>query len=662
MKKTVLDEILSLRDWINEHNKRYYEEDDPTVPDWEWDLKFKALTELERANPQYITPDSPTQTVGGRLKEGFKKARHGSLMGSLNNVFNQEEFIEWDSSTREWSLEPEPFGYIRPEDIPRYVLDPKYDGLALSLIYYKGALVRAATRGDGETGEDVTANAMAITSIPKHLNGKYREWEEIRGEVVMHRDVFDKLNTTLTKPFANPRNAAAGSMRQLDPSVTASRELSFYAYDWKDPLISTYGGLTFMLEGMGFQVTVGAQVDTVSEVMAFYEMVKVNRQMFPFDVDGLVIKINDLDLAAKMGMSNRTPRHSIAFKFPSQVAYSVVENIDWQVGRTGVLTPVARITTVPICGVVVSNVTLHNFDEIQRLQIGIGHNIELERRGDVIPKITKVMNPKATVRFVTPPTTCPVCGSNVIKIDAGYYCSGGGSCPAQAKAKIEHFASRMAVNIEGVGPSVVSDLYDREVISTPADLYKLKPSSFNGMEGYGDTKISNILNAIAARKVIPLERFLYALGILCVGEGTAERLTNTFLDYDKFYNATEEDLLAIDDIGPITAKSIMDWKSVAANLDMVEEMRNCGVIIAPALPPKAGSLSGQTWCITGTVDGFSRQSLQQLLKQNGAKVQSGVTTETTHVLVGKHPSSKVKKASEKGIPLISFDDLQKMIA
>ena len=653
MKNTALDEILSLREWINENNKRYYEEDNPTVPDWQWDLKFKALQTLENIHPEYVTDDSPTKKVGGKIKPGFKKARHSNLMGSLDNVFNEAELQFWIATTN----------VLLGQDVKDFVTEPKYDGLALSLSYYNGTLVRAATRGDGETGEDVTSNAMVITSIPHHLIGEYREWEEIRGEVVMHREVFERLNTVLDKPFANPRNAAAGSMRQLDPTVTVSRELQFYAYDIVNADQSrSRMELLEHLRILGFQHGEYTLTNDVTELMHTYNRMMTERANIPFDIDGMVIKVNDLSMANKLGLNSRTPRHSIAFKFPSQVAYSVVENIDWQVGRTGVLTPVARITPVPICGVVVSNVTLHNFDEIQRLQIGIGHRIELERRGDVIPKITKVMNPEAAVRFVTPPTTCPVCGSSVIKIDAGYYCSGGGSCPAQAKAKIEHFASRMAVNIEGVGPSVVSDLYDKEVISTPADLYKLKPSSFNGMEGYGETKINNILNAIAARKVIPLERFLYALGILCVGEGTSERLANAFLNYDKFYDAEEEDLLAIDDIGPITAKSIMDWKSVATNLDMVEEMVACGVIIAPALPPQKGSLSGQTWCITGTVDGFSRQSLQQLLKQNGAKVQSGVTTETTHVLVGNHPSSKVKKASEKGIPLISFDDLQKMIA
>lgn len=661
MKNTVLDEILSLRGWINEHNKRYYEEDSPTVPDWEWDLKFKALKELERANPEYITPDSPTQRVGGKTKPGFKKVAHLNKMLSLDNVFNENELDDWIESTVKPAV-----GNIA-ECTTEYVTEYKYDGLALSLIYYKGWLVRAATRGDGDTGEDVTMNVSHgnVHGIPMKLpQGNLSEWIEIRGECLMDRTTFTLLNLAmLDKPFANPRNAAAGSLRVLDPAITASRNLTFYAYDAPVGFdFKTRVEVLETLKAYGFRCGDYSVAKGLDGLMKAYRDLMEKRQDVIFDIDGMVIKVNNLLTANKLGLNTRTPRHSIAFKFPSQVAYSVVENIDWQVGRTGVLTPVARITPVPICGVVVSNVTLHNFDEIQRLQIGIGHNIELERRGDVIPKITKVMNPGAAVRFVIPPTTCPVCGSNVIKIDAGYYCSGGGSCPAQAKAKIEHFASRMAVNIEGVGPSVISDLYDREVISTPADLYKLKPSSFNGMEGYGDVKINNILNAIAARKVIPLERFLYALGILCVGEGTSERLANAFLNYDKFYDAEEEDLLAIDDIGPITAKSIMDWKSVATNLDMVEEMCVYGVIIAPALPPQKGSLSGQTWCVTGTVDGFSRQSLQQLLKQNGAKVQSGVTTETTHVLVGNHPSSKVKKASEKGIPLISFDDLQKMIA
>lgn len=657
---SVLERILELREWIREHNKRYYEDDNPTVPDWEWDLKFKALQTLENTHPEYVSSDSPTQSVGGRLKPGFKKARHATLMGSLDNVFSDVEFAEWDKQVEE-HLVPYKGQHV-------YLMDPKYDGIALSLNYYNGKLVRAATRGDGETGEDVTQNAAVIQSIPKTLSGKYREWEEIRGEVVMHRDVFEHLNATLEKPFANPRNAAAGSMRQLDPSVTASRMLTFYAYDLLNPEAQWRGQVYQQLTDMGFLIADYAQADSVTGVMDYYEVIRLNRQAFPFDVDGLVIKVNDMEVAAKMGMSTRTPRHSIAFKFPSETAQSVLEGIDFQVGRTGVLTPVARIKPTPICGVVVSNVTLHNYDEIQRLQIGIGHQIELVRRGDVIPKITRVLNPQAAVRFVLPPTKCPVCGSSVLKIDAGYYCQGGISCSAQVKAKIEHFASRNAVNIEGLGPAVIETLYDKGFIKTPADLYALNVIAFAKMEGYEGLKGNKILLAIHNRKVIPLERFLFGLGIIGVGEVTAELLANTFLTLQKFVSLAEnpalafEDLTAIDGIGPTTAESIINWLMLPVNKDMLEDFIRHGVIVADALPPKAGKLTGTTWCVTGSIDGFSRTTIQSMLKENGAKVQSSVTADVTHVLVGKSPSSKVKKAQDKGVPLVSFDDLEKMIA
>lgn len=641
-------EIIQRIQWLvtvlTEHAIRYYVDDSPVITDYEYDMLFRELLDLERAYPEQILPDSPTQRIGAPVEGSRAKVRHLSPMQSLDNVFNETGLLGWGD------------GLKGP-----YIIEPKYDGLALSLIYRNGVLAVAATRGDGETGEDVTANARAISSIPTKLGSAADI--EVRGEVIMKRSAFNRLNRTLSKPFANPRNAAAGSMRLNDPSQVAKRGLTFMAYTLIREDGKSQSTDLEILKNLGFSVYDNiCTASNMREVALHIDLLGSERKLIPFDIDGAVVKVDNHAYMSSLGTTTRAPRGAIAFKFPADAASTFLESVNWQVGRTGVLTPVARITPVQVCGVTVSNVTLHNEDEIKRLNLRIGMRVVIERKGDVIPKITAVLDASTGTQDIVVPSICPVCYSNVIKIKAEHFCQGGIACPAQAKAKIEHFASRNAVNIEGLGPAFVEALFDQKMINSPADLYKLSIADLSEVEGYEGLKGNKVLLAIHLRKVIPLDRFLFGLGIIGVGEVTAELLANTLLSLNALRNVSKEFLQGIDGIGPVVSESIYQWFQSPINQEMLATFTQCGVIVADAIPPKQGKLSGQVWCMTGTVDGFSRQSIQTMLKENGAKVASSITSDVSHLLVGKHPSSKVAKASERGVSLVSFEDLTQLLS
>lgn len=655
--------ITKLRDEINRYDYHYYVLDQPLVPDSEYDLIFRELKQLEINYPEWITSDSPTQRVSGTPLSHFNSVIHRVPMLSLNNAFEDAELIAFDKRIREG---------LKLENI-EYTVEPKFDGLAISLTYENGVFVQGATRGDGATGEDVTQNLRTIHAIPMRLFGETPpKLLEVRGEVLMLKKDFAMLNATQAakegKQFANPRNAAAGSLRQLDANITAQRSLSFYAYGIGTSEgvleVSTHAELMNYLMFLHFPVcNLWRVVNGVQGLRQYYAEIAAMREHLPFDIDGVVYKLNCIKDQQTLGFVSRAPRWAIAHKFPAQEALTLVEAIDVQVGRTGAITPVARLKPVFVGGVTVTNATLHNEDEIRRKDVHIGDTVSVRRAGDVIPEVVSVVlerRPTHAQPFVMP-ISCPECGSHIIKSadEAVARCSGGLFCQAQRKQAIIHFASRRAMNIEGFGEKLVEQLVDKNLIHTLADIYRLELLTLTKLERMADKSASNILDAIAKAKKTTLARFIYALGIRNVGETTAKDLARYFGNLNALMQADALILQKIPDVGPIVAESIEQFFNEQHNCDVISALIEAGVTWDEHLgrvQSVKGKLADKTFVLTGTLPNFSREQAKSMIEAVGAKVSGSVSKNTDFVVAGNEAGNKLELAQRLGIAVI--DEVQ----
>ncbi|MBI5753355.1 MAG: NAD-dependent DNA ligase LigA [Hydrogenophilales bacterium] len=660
--------VKQLREEIETHNYRYYVLDAPTIPDAEFDKLFRELQALEADYPSLATPDSPTQRVGASPTTEFAQVTHRVPMLSLNNAFEDEEVEAFDRRVRE--------GLGR--DNIDYAVEPKFDGLALSLVYEQGVLTQAATRGDGYTGEDVTANIRTIHAIPLKLHAAHPpRLLEVRGEVLMLKRDFERLNAAQRakgeKEFANPRNAAAGSLRQLDPRISASRNLTFFSY-----AIGAVAGARLprlqsqvmdWLAELHFPVCSERRVVTgIAGLLAYYRTIGSQRESLPYEIDGVVYKVNDLAAQNELGFVSRAPRFAVAHKYPAQEMMTEVLDIDVQVGRTGAITPVARLKPVFVGGVTVTNATLHNEDEVRRKDVHIGDFVIVRRAGDVIPEVVSVVKEKRpkNVRPFMMPTRCPVCGSHIVKLldEAVARCTGGLFCPAQRKQALLHFASRRAMDIEGLGDKLVEQLVDSGLVHTPADIYTLDRQALVNLERMAEKSASNILAAIEHSKQTTLERFIYALGIRNVGEATAKELARYFGSLDNLLDAVEAQLTEVPDIGPIVAESIAQFFAEPHNREVIESLRTAGVIWSEGKGKQAlaqTAISGKTFVLTGALPTLSREQAREMIEAAGGKVAGSVSKKTDYVVVGSDAGSKLAKAQELGVPLLDEDGLRALL-
>ena len=650
--------IAHLRAEIERHNHQYYVLDAPLVSDAEYDVLFRELQALEAEHPALITPDSPTQRVGATASEAFSPVTHGLPMLSLNNAFADEEVAAFDRRVREG------LGV----EVVEYATEPKFDGLAINLVYEDGRLVRGATRGDGTTGEDVTANLRTVQAIPLRLAGSRPPARvEVRGEVLMLKRDFDALNAVQRdrgeKIFANPRNAAAGSLRQLDPRVTASRRLTFFAYGLGlvegGPTFARHSAVLDWLEDERLPVTrERRQVRGVEGLLAYYRDIGARRAALPFDIDGVVYKVDDLDAQGRLGFVARAPRFAVAHKYPPEEATSIVVAIDVQVGRTGALTPVARLQPVFVGGVTVTNATLHNEEEVRRKDIRIGDTVVVRRAGDVIPEVARVVPERrpSDAQLFRMPSSCPECQSAVERPEgeAIARCTAGLYCPAQRKQALLHFASRRAMNIEGLGEKLVDQLVGAGLVHTPADLYRLEIETLATLERMGRKSAANLHAAIAASRTPPLERFVYALGIRNVGESTARDLARHFGSIEALMAAEPAALELVPDVGPVVAQSIWRFSHEAHNREVVEQLLAAGV--APrhdAAPTGAPApLAGRTFVLTGTLPSLTRDEAKARIEAAGGKVAGSVSKKTDYVVAGSEAGSKLEKAQQLGVAVL----------
>ena len=668
--------IAQLRQTLHAHAHRYYVLDAPTLPDAEYDRMFRELQTLEARHPELVTPDSPTQRVGGKPLDQFGQIRHAVPMLSIRTETDTEASgaENFDARIRrELGLSP-------ADAVIDYVAEPKFDGLAMNLRYEQGVLVQAATRGDGEVGEDVTQNIRTIGQIPLRLPVDAPAVLEVRGEVYMRRDDFEALNDKQRlagqKTFVNPRNAAAGAVRQLDPAIAAQRPLSFYAYgigavtlpEAGGPVWQTHFEMLQTLKTWGFPVSELVKCARgAAELVAYYAAIGEQRDGLGFDIDGVVYKVNSLALQRQLGFVTREPRWAVAHKFPAQEMLTTVLAIDVQVGRTGKLTPVAKLAPVFVGGVTVTNATLHNEDEARRKDVRVGDTVVVRRAGDVIPEVVSVLLDKRVgdPALFTMPRLCPVCGSAAVREEgeADYRCTGGLFCGAQRKQAILHFAQRRAVEVEGLGDKLVEQLVDAGIISTLPDLYRLGFTALANLARMADKSAQNILDALEKSKQTTLPRFLFGLGIRHVGEATAKALARHFGQLDAIMDAPEEALLAVADVGPIVAKSIRTFFDQAHNREVVEQLRACGVTWPegePA-PVAAQPLSGQTFVLTGTLPTLGREEAKALIEAAGGKVAGSVSKKTSFVVAGLEAGSKLDKARELGVAVLDEDQLKEML-
>ena len=652
------EQAAALRVQIEQHNHSYYVLDQPTVSDAEYDRLFRELQALELAFPELLRPDSPTQRVGGAPLAAFNEVRHATPMLSLNNAFEQEEVEAFDRRVAEALGSP----------LIEYATEPKYDGLAVSLVYENGLLVSGATRGDGTTGEDVTTNLRTVRSIPLRLHGRHAPASlEVRGEVLMLKADFARLNERQAqlgeKIFANPRNAAAGSLRQLDPRITATRPLTFYAYGTDVAASGLYTRHSETLDALtqwGFPVTRERRVVIGSAgVLAYFADIGARRSQLPFDIDGVVYKVNLLAAQNTLGFVSRAPRFALAHKFPAEEAETVVEAIEVQVGRTGALTPVARLAPVLVGGVTVTNATLHNEDEVRRKDVHIGDTVVVRRAGDVIPEVVRVVAEKrgADAQPFIMPLQCPVCGSDTSKAEDEVIvrCTAGLYCPAQRKQALLHFASRRAIEIEGLGDKLVDQLVDRQLVHTPADLYRLTRETLAGLERMAEKSATNLLAAIEKSKRTTLARFIFALGIRTVGESTAQDLARYFGNIEAVMGADDTALQQVPDIGPVVAHSIAGFFGEPHNRSVVQALLDAGVRFEQAAAlalDTAGAAYGKTFVLTGALPTLSRDAATQRIRDCGGKVTGSVSKKTDFVVCGADPGSKQVKAVELGIAIL----------
>ena len=657
------ERAAELRAILHHHAHRYYVLDEPEIPDAEYDRLFRELQAIEEAHPELLTPDSPTQRVGGKILDGLVPVRHAVPMLSIQTETDTTSAgaQAFDNRVRrELGLS---------DDAPpiEYAAELKFDGLAINLRYEQGVLVLAATRGDGETGEDVTQNIRTIGQIPLRLIGSSPEVLEVRGEVYMRRDDFERLNERQRvkgeKTFINPRNTAAGAVRQLDSSITAQRPLSFFAYGlgevrgWDTP--ATHSGVLDALAAMGLPVCPDRCVAAGSAgLVAFHRQIEGRRDQLPFDIDGVVYKVNSLALQRELGFKTREPRWAVAHKYPAQEQLTQVLGIDVQVGRTGKLTPVAKLAPVFVGGVTVTNATLHNEDETRRKDVRVGDTVIVRRAGDVIPEVVAVLpdrRPEGAQVF-SMPGTCPVCGSAAVREEGevDFRCTGGLYCGAQRKQAILHFAQRRAVDIEGLGDKLVEQLVDAGVVKTLPDLYRLGVMALANLDRMAEKSARNVLEALEKSKQTTLPRFLFGLGIRHVGEATAKDLARHFGNLDAIMNASTDQLLAVNDVGPTVAQSIRTFFDQPHNREVVEQLRACGVHWEEGAPLDAASLhlAGKTFVLTGTFPTLRREEAKALLEASGAKVAGSVSKKTDYVVAGEEAGSKLDKARELGVAVI----------
>ncbi|SFN05142.1 NAD-dependent DNA ligase LigA [Marinobacter pelagius] len=663
----IIKRVEELRSQIEDHNYHYYVLDDPRIPDAEYDRLFRELQQLEADYPELASDDSPTRRVGSSAETSFEEVVHRLPMLSLDNAFSEEELRDFDRRVRE---------RLGSDGEIEYVCEPKLDGLAVSLHYENGSLTVAATRGDGYSGEDITANIRTIPSVPLKLRGDdVPEMVEVRGEVYMPKAGFEKLNQRLAdqgeKTFVNPRNAAAGSLRQKKSTVTAKRPLEMCAYSVAVPdeslLPDTQWDSLQQVKRWGFRINPEMRkAKGVEECLEAYNELMEKRDSLPYEIDGIVFKVNRLDLQQQLGFVSRAPRWAIAHKFPAQEELTVIEDVEFQVGRTGAVTPVARLKPVFVGGVTVSNATLHNMDEIRRLDVHIGDTVFIRRAGDVIPQVVKVVADKRpkNAKPVELPKTCPVCGSDVIQIEgeAVARCSGGLYCPAQRKEAIRHYASRKAMDIEGLGDKWIDILVDRGMVKTVADLYHLKVKDLTSLERMGEKSATNLVKAIEGSREPVLWRFLYALGIREVGEATAKALASHFGTLEAIADADEEALKEVPDVGPIVAGHIRSFFDQPHNQETLQALKDAGVRWQEEQVEQGEKpLQGETWVLTGTLSGMTRDEAREKLEALGAKVAGSVSKKTACVVAGEAAGSKLAKAEQLGVPVLDEEGLLKLL-
>ena len=665
----VIKQMRTLIDALKTHNNAYYVLDNPILEDSEYDQLRLSLLEIEEAYPDLVQPDSPINQVGDMPLSAFTQVSHDIPMLSLGNVFDYDDL----------------HGFMRrindrlsdSQQNPEYEIELKLDGLAVSLKYEYGQFVQAVTRGDGQTGEDITQNAKTIRNLPLWLaEAKDIELLEVRGEVLMPKAGFERLNRLAAekeeKTFANPRNAAAGSLRQLDPAVAASRPLAFYGYSINQGLpdsIATQSAALAWIKALGFTVSAVEVVANPRAAQAYYESIIDSRAELPFEIDGTVIKVNSLALQQQLGFLSREPRWATAYKFPAETVMTRLHSIDWQVGRTGAITPVGKLEPVKVGGVTVSNVTLHNFGEIQRLDVRAGDMVSVHRAGDVIPKVTRVWTDQRPENStpVQLPSTCPVCDSPVVlpEDEALARCTGGLFCPAQQQEALIHFVSRRAMDIDGLGASWLISFFEHGLVKTVADIYQLHQhqDELITLEKLGEKSVQNIINAIEASKKTTLARFIYALGIRGVGEGTAQNLAQQFGDLDRLMAADMEALIATPDVGTITAELAYEFFRAPHNIDVIESLRKAGVHW-DKVTQKASSelpLDGQTWVITGALASMARDEAKAKLQALGAKVSGSISAKTTALLAGEKAGSKMAKAEKLGVKIVGEDEFLALV-
>jgi DNA ligase (NAD+) len=665
--QTIRDQAATLRAAIEDANHRYYVQDNPSISDSEYDGLFRQLQVLEAQHPELISVDSPTQRVGAAPLKEFGSITHRMPMLSLDNAFADADISAFDKRVREG---------LDANEID-YSCEPKFDGLAISLHYENGLLTFGATRGDGFSGEDVSANLKTIRAIPLKLAGDHvPSLLEVRGEVLMLKKDFLAMNKKQEaageKIFVNPRNAAAGSLRQLDPRLTATRPLTFFAYgigateNFATP--TTHSDLMNVLEKMRFPVARERKVVRgVQGMLDYYRDLGEKRESLPYDIDGVVYKVNAVRQQETLGFKSRSPRFAIAHKYPAEEAETIVEDIDVQVGRTGSLTPVARLKPVFVGGVTVTNVTLHNEDQIRSKDIRIGDSVVVRRAGDVIPEIARALLEKrpTNAREFVMPSQCPVCGSAAIRLEdeAASRCSGGLFCPAQRKQAILHFASRRAMDVEGLGDKLVEQLVDNRIVNTPADLYKLGVAALANLPRMAEKSANNIVAAVEKSRHTTLARFIYALGIRNVGEATAKDLARHFGNLDALMQANVDALMQVNDVGPIVAESIVRFFAEPHNVEVVQQLRASGVTWqeGDSATAASGELVGKIFVLTGTLPTLSRDAAKELIESRGGKVSGSVSKKTDYVVAGEEAGSKLDKALELGVKILSQDEFMQLI-
>ena len=678
--KDAAKKIEALREKIRHHEYQYYVLDNPEITDQEFDHLMRQLTDLEAEHPELITPDSPTQRVGGKPREGFVKVPHSSPMLSLDNTYNEEELRAWERRVHELSGR---------KDVD-YVCELKLDGMSLALTYEDGKLARGVTRGDGSVGEDVTLNVRTVRSIPLSIDKEKLKKADIpadfeaRGELLMPTAAFKKLNEERERnglpTFANPRNFTAGTVRQLDSSVTAERRLDFFPY------ILQVNGRTYFdrhretlaaLEKAGFKVNQHRKlVHSMDEVWEFIQQWEAKRDSLPYEIDGIVVKVDRTALQDELGFTGKAPRWAIAYKYAARAGVTVLRNVGWQVGRTGKLTPVAELAPVPIGGTTVRNATLHNMDEIDRLGVKIGDFLEVGRAGDVIPKVSKVVDekdPRITDSLrseqsailankpdpITPPEKCPVCGTKVVRTEGevDYRCVNA-NCPAKLLGTILHFASRGVMNIDGMGESLVTQLIDRGLVKNVADIYDLTKKDLLSLERFADKSAQNILDEIENSKKLPLERIIYGLGIRFVGERTAQFLAEHFGSMEALASASIEELQNVNEVGPRIAESIAEFFSIPANRRLVERLGKAGLAFEGKKKERGTKLVGKTFVLTGTLAKYTRDEAKKMIEDAGGKVTGSVSKKTDYVVAGADAGSKLDKAKELGVAVIDEKEME----